>query len=73
VIHALEHIATYRFLDPDKFKDYAHKHAPRLLTDCGAVTSWDVDALLTGYKLFIGEAEYEADRLQIIAARNITR
>jgi hypothetical protein len=69
VIHALEHIATYRFLDPAKFKDYATKYAPRLLTDCGAVTSWDVDALLKGYIEFIGQTEYEADRLAIIAAR----
>lgn len=71
MIYSLDHIAASRYLDATKFKDYAINHSPKLLTDCGAVTSWDVDALVDGYKAFVGETEYSTDRLKLITKRVI--
>ena len=68
MVHTLAELARHRFLDPVKFSDFVQTYQTKHLTDCGAITSWDVDEVISDYKFFIGDSEYMADRNAIIKA-----
>ena len=68
MVHSLADLSRHRYLDPVKFADFVQTYQTKNLTDCGGITSWDVDEVISDYKFFIGDSEYMADRNTIIKA-----